>query len=52
MLCRDEFEVQGVRLVVQVLEPARGGGGRERKGLGRIYDRSTKEGVSLDFSGK
>ncbi len=30
----------------------RGGDGSESKILGRIYTRSTKEGVSLDLSGK
>ena len=32
----NEFQVQGVRLVLQVLEPARGGGRCEREGFGFV----------------
>ena len=33
VLCGNEFQVQGVRLVLQILEPSRGGGGSEREGF-------------------
>ncbi len=33
VVCGNKFQVQGVRLVLQILEPSRGGGGSEREGF-------------------